>query len=561
LGMKRHRRKPGRPAQRTLRLDELQGIMDRAKAVLCEADHEALLQAVQTLTFLTQELQAKGASLERLRRMLFGSPTEKTSQVLDNATPASSDGPNGGKGEQGKDSERPKAPGHGRNGAAAYSGAEKIRIVHGELHGGDGCPQCHKGKVYAMSSPSVLVRITGMAPLAAKVYECEQLRCNLCGEVFKADAPAGVGNEKYDETAASMIGMLKYGAGMPFHRIEKLQSNLGIPMPRATQWELVERASVLLDPVHQAMIDQAAQGELLHNDDTTAKILEYFAGVEPELDEGGDENTSERTGVFTSGIVSVTGGHRIGLFFTGRKHAGENLAKVLARRASTLAAPIQMCDALSRNVPGELVTIMSNCLAHARRRFVEVVNDFPEECRHLLEILREVYKHDAFTRAQGMSSDERLLYHQKNSGPLMNGLETWLREQIEQRKVEPNSGLGEAIGYMRKHWLKLTLFLRMPGAVLDNNICERALKKAILHRKNALFYKTQNGADVGDIFMSLIYTAELNGESPFDYLVAVQRHHEAAAAAPADWMPWSYRETAARLGQTAQPAAPDTATP
>jgi hypothetical protein len=328
-----------------------------------------------------------------------------------------------------------------------------------------------------------------MPPLAAKVHECEQLRCNLCGEVFKADSPAGVGNEKYDETAT----MLKYGAGMPFHRIEKLQANMGIPMPRATQWKLVERASMLLDPVHQAMIDRAAQGELLHNDDTTAKILEYFAGAEPELDESGDENTNEWTGVFTSGIVSVTGEHRIGLFFTGRMHAGENLAKVLARRASTLAAAIQMCDALSRNVPGELVTIMSNCLAHARRRFAEVVNHFPEERRHLLEILREVYKHDAFTRAQGMSPDERRLYHQKNSGPLMDGLETWLRDQIEKREVEPNSGLGEAIGYMRKHWPKLTLFLRVSGAALDNNICERALKKAILHRKNALFYKTQNG--------------------------------------------------------------------
>jgi transposase len=560
--VKRQRRRHGKPAQRTLRIDELHGIMDRAKSVLCEADHEALLQAVQTLTFLTQELQAKGASLERLRRMLFGSPTEKTSQVLDNATATGGDGAKGGEGNPGKDAARPKAPGHGRNGAAAYRGAEKIRVPHGKLHGGDGCPQCHKGKVYGLSSPSVLVRITGMAPLGAKVYECEQLRCNLCGEVFKADAPAGVGNEKYDETAASMVGMLKYGAGLPFHRIEKLQGNMGIPMPRTTQWELVERASGLLDPVHQAMIDQAAQGELLHNDDTTAKILEYFARVEPELDASGDANTDERTGVFTSGIVSVTGGRRIGLFFTGRKHAGENLAKVLARRSSTLAAPIQMCDALSRNVPGELVTIMSNCLAHARRRFVEVVNDFPEECRHLLEILREVYKHDAFTRAQRMSPDERLLYHQKNSGPLMAGLETWLRDQIEQRKVEPNSGLGEAIGYMRKHWLKLTLFLRVPGAVLDNNICERALKKAILHRKNALFYKTQNGANVGDIFMSLIYTAELNGESPFDYLVALQRNHEAAAAAPADWMPWSYRETVARLGKgAAQPAAPDTATP
>jgi len=530
--------------------------MDRAKAVLCDADHEALQQAVQTLTFLTQELQAKGTSLERLRRMLFGSPTEKTSQVLGDAAPAGGDGSKSGKGGDGKDPDRPKAPGHGRNGAAAYSGAQKIRVPHDKLHGGDGCPQCHKGKVYPLSSPSTLVRITGMAPLAAKVYECEQLRCNLCGEVFKADAPAGVGNEKYDETASSMIGMLKYGAGMPFNRIEKLQGGMGIPMPAATQWELVERASLRLAPVHEAMIDVGAQGELLHNDDTTAKILEYFAGVEPEPESLGGGNADERTGVFTSGIVSVTGGHRIGLFFTGRKHAGENLAKVLARRAATLAAPIQMCDALSRNVPGELKTIMSNCLAHARRRFVEVVDDFPEECRHLLEILGKVYKYDAFARAQDMSADERLLYHQKNSGPLMDGLEIWLRDQIEGHKVEPNSGLGEAIEYMRKHWLKLTLFLRAPGAVLDNNICERALKKAILHRKNALFYKTQNGADVGDIFMSLIYTAELNGESPFDYLVALQRHHETAAAAPADWMPWSYREAVARLGKTTSQAGP-----
>ena len=358
-----------------------------------------------------------------------------------------------------------------------------------------------------------------------------------------------MGNEKYDETAASMIGMLKYGAGLPFNRIEKLQASMGIPMPAATQWEVVERASGLLEPVHEALLDEAAQGELLHNDDTTAKILEYFAGVEPEPDATGDESKDERTGVFTSGIVSVTGGHRVGLFFTGRNHAGENLAKVLARRASTLSAPIQMCDALSRNVPGDFATIMSNCLAHARRRFVEVVNDFPEECRHLLETLSEVYKHEAFTRAQGMSPEERLHYHQKNSGPLMGHLKKWLRDEIEQRKVEPNSGLGEAIGYMRKHWLKLTLFLRMPGAVLDNNVCERALKKAILHRKNALFYKTQKGAHVGDIFMSLIYTTELNGENPFDYLVAVQRHHEVAAAAPAEWMPWCYREALARLGK------------
>jgi transposase len=554
--MKRHRRDRKRTVRRELRLDELQGIVDRAKAgPLGDADHATLVQALQTLTFLTQELQAKGASLERLRRMLFGSPTEKTSQVLgDDVAPGTGAAQGGGDGAAagadtsgtagGETSPRPKRPGHGKNGAAAYTGAKKIAVPHASLHGGDACPGCHDGKVYLLSAPAVLVRVTGMAPLGAKVYECEQLRCNLCGEVFTASAPEGVGTEKYDETAASMIGLLKYGAGMPFNRIEKLQGGMGIPLPAATQWEVVERAAALLEPAHEGLVEQAAQGELLHNDDTTAKILELMAEAETEP-EPGEEAKADRTGVFTTGIVAEREGHRIALFLTGRKHAGENLRDVLGRRAAELQAPIQMCDALSRNLPVDFNTIVANCLAHARRRFVEVIADFPDECRHLLEILREVYKTDSLAHEQQLSAEDRLRLHQEQSGPRMADLEVWLRAQIDERKIEPNSGLGEAIAYMQKHWVHLTLFLRVAGAPLDNNVCERALKKAILHRKNALFYKTQNGARVGDIFMSLIHTAELNGENPFGYLVALQKHHERVAANPAEWMPWTYRDTLA----------------
>jgi len=94
-----------------------------------------------------------------------------------------------------------------------------------------------------------------------------------------------------------------------------------------------------------------------------------------------------------------------------------------------------------------------------------------------------------------------------------------------------------------KHWTKLTRFLEVAGAPLDNNICERALKKAILHRKNAYFYKTSNGAHVGDLFMSAIHSCELNGVGAFDYLTALQRHARALKETPSAWMPWNYRET------------------
>ena len=125
----------------------------------------------------------------------------------------------------------------------------------------------------------------------------------------------------------------------------------------------------------------------------------------------------------------------------------------------------------------------------------------------------------------------------------MDQLKGWAQAQLDDRTVEPNSGLGKAIAYLNNHWEKLTLFLRIAGAPLDNNICERALKKAILHRKNALFYRTPNGARVGDVFMSLIHTCQLNGVNPFDYLTELQQHAGALARNPGDWMPWNYQAT------------------
>jgi transposase len=420
------------------------------------------------------------------------------------------------------------------------------------LKPGDHCPKCQEGKVYAQREPGLLVRIVGQAPLAATVYELERLRCNLCGDVFTAEAPERVGTKKYDETSASMIALLKYGSGFPFYRLEGLQKNLAIPLPAATQWEIVAAAAALIQPAMDELIRQAAQGEVLHNDDTSMKLL----GLMKELasTKGDSSDAPERTGVFTSGIVSTRDGQKIALFFTGRKHAGENLSTVLARRAAALGPPIQMCDALSRNLPKPLPVILGYCLAHGRRRFVDVAPNFPSECRYVLEALGEIYHYDELAREQGMTPQERLRFHQAHSGPVMEALQGWLTEQLEGKKVEPNSGLGQAITYMRKHWEKLTLFLRQAGAPLDNNLCERALKKAILHRKNSLFYKTRKGARVGDLFMSLVHTAELCGTNPFDYLTELQRHAADLQQNPQEWMPWNYRQTLVGTDATGQAA-------
>jgi transposase len=426
----------------------------------------------------------------------------------------------------------------------------QVDVPHVSLHGGDCCPECQRGKVYPLKKPGLLVRLRGQAPITATIYAVEKLRCNLCGEVFTAEAPAGVGDEKYDATTASMIALLRYGSGFPWNRLADLEESLGLPLPVATQCEVVAEAASTLQPAMEELIRQAAQGEVLHNDDTSMPVLALRRN--PSIDTNEDESdAAQRTGVFTSGIVSTAQKRTIALFFTGRQHAGENLADVLQQRAAKLAPPMQMCDALSRNLPKlpeKLEIIVGHCLAHARRRFVEVTPNFPELCQYVLEQLGKIYGNDAVAREQALTTEERLRLHQQHSAPVMEDLRVWLNTQFAERKVEPNSGLGMAMRYLLKHWERLTLFLRQPGAPLDNNIAERALKKAILHRKNSLFYKTANGARVGDLFMSLIHTCELSGANPFDYLTQLQRHADELACDPSQWMPWNYRATLEAAG-------------
>jgi hypothetical protein len=537
-------------------LEELQALLERKREALGEEDYQQLKKGLRALSYLTERISDQDTTITQLRALLVKPSTEKTSKVLEQAgikPPPPSNSP-----PHPTQNKKPR-PGHGRNGAAAYQGAERIKIPHGSLKSGDHCPECLQGKVYPQKDPALRIRVVGQAPIAATVYELERLRCNLCGEVYEAVAPPSLGEKKYDESAGAMMGLLRYGSGVPWCRLEGLEAGLGIPLPASTQCEIVAEVAEGIRPAFAELLRQAAQGEVFYNDDTGMKILALARASPPRVEEETATSSSkERTGLFTTGIVSTTRqGRRIALYFTGRNHAGENLARVFVERSKGLAPPIQMSDALSRNVPKlaeKLEILWGNCTAHARRQFVQVTPNFPQECQFVLESLREVYRYDAEAEAQGLSPEARLRYHQEHSQPVMDALQAWFKAQFAEKKVEPNSGLGKAISYCLKRWTRLTLFLQQAGAPLDSNIVERALKKAILHRKNSLFYKTKNGAEVGDLFMSLIHTCELNGVNPFEYLIALQKHAEELAKNPADWMPWNYRETLQQSGISPPPA-------
>jgi hypothetical protein len=245
-------------------------------------------------------------------------------------------------------------------------------------------------------------------------------------------------------------------------------------------------------------------------------------------------------------ILSVGEGRKIALNFTGSRQAGENLAEVMKQRGAELPSPIQMCDALLRKVPklpAGAEILLANCLAHGCRQFVDAAENFPNGCRYVLEMLGQVYLHDAGARGRSIAPVERLRLHQDRSRPVMDKLLAWLEAQLAERRTEPNSGLGHAISFLPQHRQPLTLFLRKAGAPLDNSIAERTWERPVLHRKNALLYRTLNRAQVGDLFMSLIHTCQLCGTNSFDYLVELQRHARELAACPSEWMPWNCRKT------------------
>jgi transposase len=518
-------------------------LLERIQPLIQPQDFQLLQQVVATLCLVLECLQKQKLSLRRLRQMIFGPKTEKSSKLLSKAKDKAAEAAGQPPGANGSAPPKEKKKGHGRNGVDDYPGAERIALAHPTLQAGCACPLCRKGRLYDMNKPAPVIRIAAQPMFPGKIYELMRLRCNTCLMIFTAPPPAEAGAGKYSEEVPAMLAVLRYGTGLPLFRIEKLQHGFGVPLPAATQWELLWEAAQLLMPILECLIQMAAQAWLFYHDDTRMKVLSLMK--ENAVQAAESRGSKERTGIFTTGILAQVGDFQIALFFTGRKHAGENLQSILEQRQEGLPAPIQMCDGLASNQLNTDQTHQANCNAHSRRKYAELVDAFPQACRFVLETFKEVYTHDAKTKELALRAEARLEYHQTHSQKPMDALKQWAQDQIDQKKVEPNSSLGQAITYMLKRWEKLTLFLRQEGAPLDNNLCEQILKRAILHRKNSMFYKNERGAMIGDLYMSLIETCRFCSVNPFEYLSAVQKHARLVSENPHQWLPWNFGEALA----------------
>ena len=512
----------------------------------CDADIIANTEGLFNLCWLNvgvidelkQELERKSVNIVRLKEIIFGASAtfeasdDDGSEKSAAATPDPDDGVHD---EEDRQQKRRKktSKGHGRRSANDYPGAEVVACRHDELKAGDTCPQCQQG-VMVPKPAKIRLQFDGAIPLKATRYELEQLACSRCLFVTTALPPAAVDlSEKYTAKAKATLAYLHYGMGLPYYRFAKMQDMLGAPIAVSTQSDLM---AAMMGPVHPAfnyLVTYAAQSHRLYQDDTGVKIQALL--------KENKEACPARKGMYTSGFIAE-GDHKVVLYFSGRAHAGENFDNIMAHREEDKGAVIRMADALSANSKHAAPAIEAKCNSHAFRRFRSLLSTYPEAARFVMHLYGQVYAHDAHCQAQQFTDLERLAYHQQHSRPLMQELKEWA-EQVLSNGAEPNSPLAAECRYLSTHWAGLSLFLEVPGAPLDNNVLEAALKYMITYRKNSQCFKTVYSADYGSRLISVIVTCMVNNIDAIDYLTQLQCHEDAVWRDPHAWAPWNYQHT------------------
>ncbi len=573
---------------------ELAVILETVKPHLTTAQYKILESAIKMLSWLLLMVKDKSFSIRRLSRMIFGKTTESFKKLkdrlkdddsdeeppssdngnsLDETTPVCDETPSGEESEnttsvntestaestekkttseedppQPNPAKKEKKKNHGRRPLNDYKGISNItHILHKDLKPGEICPECGLGYIYNYE-PQLILTIHGQPALRGNIWSAQGLRCSACMKIFRADFPKEVITQpKADFAAKALVCISKYQLGTPLYRLETWQKLQHLPISDSEMWEWTESVALILQPLHQALVKIAASSNLIHNDDTTARVLDLMAEnlvikkEQAEQAKNGKKNKEQkRVGIYTTAMLAKQDDHEIAIYVTGRQNAGENLDDLLDNRSKDLKRPVQACDASSQNKPEKHETDMAKCFNHARHNFCEILECWPKECLTIIELMNAVFMNDRETKK--MSPEERQKYHEKNSTPIMEKIKTYSNNLLTNKEVEPNSNLGKAIAYLNNHWEGLSFFLKNGEAPLSNNDCERTIKSFVLIRKNSYFYKSLYGAMVGDILLSTITTCRLNDVNAYDYLIALQANAKEVHKNPNAWLPWNYTQ-------------------
>ncbi len=446
----------------------------------------------------------------------------------------------------------PKKKNHGRLGAKAFSKAKEIlhQLKDGII--GKLCKSCHAGPMRKHVNKTV-IRVLSQPIFQVELHIIEQAHCKLCGFIERANTPSdlmeGVGTSYivYSWKACAMLAYLHYYHDLPFNRIDFMQKGWGLPFPDSNQWRVVDDTDKLLVYLFNALEKFAIQNaNNLKIDDTNSNVLSLASEIKNEIEEckkNGKNPNSVRSGINATSVYIDTDSGSIVLYYTGRHHAGEILEQLLKFRRDNPEKLIKVSDAASKNFDHSHGDIVDDavCNAHAFLKFHDVKDIYPDEYAIAARIYNAVFENEEFTKSQKMSRAERLEYHKKHSKPLMHELKDMCEQKIKEKLVEMNSKLWGPITFIINQWKRLILFCEKEGVPLDTNLVEQSLIIPVRYIAASFFYRNENGAEVGDRFMSLIETAKRQEIEPVGYLEYCLENHEDLRRNPEKYFPWSYK--------------------
>jgi len=421
------------------------------------------------------------------------------------------------------------------------------------------CSCCKKN----MTKSYTLEKTVVMSLPLFKTYthEIETFRCIDCARHVAAPVTQMLEETigRYHYSAVANLASLRYLWGMPAYRIEAYSKNVGLRISDATHFYLMEQAADKVFSFYNALKLESFKAPVKYIDDTRMLVISLMNEIKKEKEnvsaQGGDPS-EVRSGIHTSQLTAEFSPNRkIALYQTGIQHSGEFLEQIMAARTLEEKV-IVMSDAsssnFSKNINIKTPILNAACNFHARRNFFDLKDIYVEHVDQILKLYAQVFKNDAHCKKCNLKGPERLLYHQNHSVPVMNALYLLAKDNLEKKGVEPNSKLGKAYNYIIKHWDKLSLFLKEENAPVSNNEAERMLKVAIRHRKNSLFYKTDIGAKVGDILMTILVTAHYNNINANEYLEALLKYQKIWKKNPEPWLPWNFKATLEKVQKNTQ---------
>ena len=336
-------------------IEEMDALIERMESVLADGlspepeDIRLILQILRQFATMQNKLEGSAYLKERyLKLMGLVSSSEKKESLIDSKERSPSTKPRKKKKRTASTPVEPTICHH------SIEGLEKGQV----------CPECEKGRLYK-TEPASFIRIVGQPPLSCEKHIMEQLRCNLCGELFTAPLPDEVArdgdrSQKYGFSARTIMAISKFFMGSPYYRQESLQSLMGMPVTASTIYDQCAMLVAHVLPVFDILKQQSANAWHFNIDDTGNRILSETSVEKPNRNGKG---TRQRTGIYSSCLIAtLSNDQQVVLFKTNIGHSGEWIDEILTGRDSDLPIPIVMSDALTSNTPQQPSQIsLCNC--------------------------------------------------------------------------------------------------------------------------------------------------------------------------------------------------------